>query len=144
MKPYSIDFRQKLIEVYEQEKTSIRKLAQGFRPRVLFKTLLSNIKKQAILDPNVGSPPTKLNSEQLVSLVEIMETNNNATLEELCELLYEKTWAKMGIITQKLNSKKNFAQKKNDILEKRVKYGETLTLKTYYLWMNVNLALDVW
>ncbi len=38
MKPYSIDFRQKLIEVYEQEKTSLRKLAQGFRPRVLFKT----------------------------------------------------------------------------------------------------------
>jgi len=30
MNPYSIDFRQKLIEVYEQENTSIRKLAQGF------------------------------------------------------------------------------------------------------------------
>ncbi len=30
MPPYSIDFRQKIIEVYEQEKISIRKLAKGF------------------------------------------------------------------------------------------------------------------
>ncbi len=28
MKPYSVDFRQKIIEVYEQEDISIRKLAQ--------------------------------------------------------------------------------------------------------------------
>ena len=31
MQPYSIDFRQKIIEVYEQEKISIRNLAQRFR-----------------------------------------------------------------------------------------------------------------
>ena len=30
MKPYSIDFRQKIIEVYEQEDIAIRKLAQSF------------------------------------------------------------------------------------------------------------------
>ena len=30
MQPYSIDFRQKIIEVYEQEKISIRNLAQRF------------------------------------------------------------------------------------------------------------------
>ena len=31
MKPYSIDFRKKIIEVREQEGTSIRELAQRFR-----------------------------------------------------------------------------------------------------------------
>ena len=31
MRPYSLDFRQKIIEVYEQEKISIRNLAQRFR-----------------------------------------------------------------------------------------------------------------
>ncbi len=31
MQPYSLDLRQKIIEVYEQEKISIRKVAQRFR-----------------------------------------------------------------------------------------------------------------
>ena len=31
MQPYSIDFRPKIIEVYEPEKISIRKIAQRFR-----------------------------------------------------------------------------------------------------------------
>ncbi len=30
MQPYSLDFRQKIIEVYELEKLSIRQLAKGF------------------------------------------------------------------------------------------------------------------
>jgi transposase len=31
MQPYSIDLRQKIIEVYEEEKISIRKIAERFR-----------------------------------------------------------------------------------------------------------------
>ena len=31
MQPYSVDFRSKIIEVYEQEKISIRKLAERFK-----------------------------------------------------------------------------------------------------------------
>jgi len=55
-----------------------------------------------------GSPPTKLNSEQLIILIEIIEANNDATLEELSDLLYEKTQVKvsranLGRLTQKLN-----------------------------------------
>jgi transposase len=57
--------------------------------------------------PQGGSPPTKLNSEQLIILIEIIEANNDVTLEELSELLHEKTQVKvsratLGRITQKL------------------------------------------
>jgi transposase len=40
--------------------------------------------------PQGGSPETKLNQEQLIDLVEIIETHNDATLEELCDLLEER------------------------------------------------------
>lgn len=58
--------------------------------------------------PQGGRTPAKLNEEQLMDLVEIIEAHNDATLEELCTLLEEKTQvrvsrATMGRITQKLN-----------------------------------------
>ena len=58
--------------------------------------------------PQWGSPPSKLNSEQLVILVDIIEANRDATLQELSNLLYEKTEIKvsratLGRITKKLN-----------------------------------------
>ena len=140
MKPYSIDFRQKILEVYEQEKTSIRKLAQRFRVAKSFvQNLIKQYKETGDITPKRqgGSPPTKLNSEELVSLVEIMETNNDATLEELCELLYEKTEVKvsratMGRVTKKLNytfKKKSLhatEKEREDVLEKRVRYWESI------------------
>ena len=126
MKPYSIDFRQKIIDVYKSEKTSIRKLAERFDVAKSFiQKLLKQERETGDIRPKRqgGSPPPKLNSEQLVILIEIMESNNDATLEELCDLLYEKTEIKvsvstMGRITQKLDYtwKKKLCtqQKKNE------------------------------
>lgn len=126
MKPYSIDFRQKIIEVYELEKISIRKLALRFRVAKSFiQNLIKKYKETGDIRPQGqgGSRPTKLNSEQLVILVEILENNNDATLEELSELLYEKTGIKVSRatisrMTQKLNytfkKKLCMRQKKNE------------------------------
>jgi transposase len=52
----------------------------------------------------------------LLDLIEIIETNNDATLEELCGLLEEKLQVKvsratMGRITQQLN----YSVKKNSL-----------------------------
>jgi len=73
--------------------------------------------------PQGGSPPTKLNSEQLIILIEIIESNNDATLEELSNLLYEKTQVKvsratLGRLTQKLNysfKKKHYTRRKKKV-----------------------------
>ena len=123
MKPYSVDFRRKIIEVYEQENTSIRKLAQRFKVAKSFiQKLLKQYRETGDINPQVqgGHPPIKLQGEQLITLMEIIESNNDATLEELCELLKEKTKvtvsrSTMGRVTLKLNytvKKKRFMQPK--------------------------------
>jgi len=125
MKPYSIDFRQKIIEVHEKENNSIRKLAQRFGVAKSFiQKLLKQYRETGDINPKPqgGSPPTKLNEEQLMDLVEIIEANNDATLEELCTLLEEKTQvrvsrATMGRITQNLN----YSVKKNCLRSRKRK-----------------------
>jgi transposase len=125
MKPHSIEFRQKIIEVHEKEGISIRKLAERF---CVAKSFIQKIVKQyketgdISPQPQGGSPKPKLNQEQLIDLVEIIEVNNDATLEELCDLLEEKVQvrvsrATMGRITQKLN----YSVKKNSLRRRKRK-----------------------
>ena len=111
MRPYSVDFRQKIIDVWEKEKISIRELAKRFNVAKSFiQKLLKQYQETGDIRPRPqgGSPPSKLNSEQLVILVEIIEANRDATLQELSNLLYEKTEIKVSRatlwrITKKLN-----------------------------------------
>jgi transposase len=111
MKPYSTDLRQKIIEVHENENISIRKLAQRFRVAKSFiQKLLKQYRETGNIHPQPqgGSPPLKLNSEQLMTLIEIIEANNHATLAKLCSLLEEKKQIRispstMGRVVQQLN-----------------------------------------
>lgn len=119
MKPYSIDFRQKILEIHEQENLSIRKLAQRFGVAKSFvQKLLKQYRETGSVQPRPqgGPPPRKLHEEHLLVLMEIIESNNDATLEELGELLEQKigirvSRATMGRISQTLNYsvKKNFS-----------------------------------
>ena len=111
MKAYSIDLRQKIIDVHENENISIRKLAKRFCVAKSFiQKLLKQYRETGDITPKPqgGSPAPKINGEHLITLVEIIDANNDATLEELCILLEEKTQIKvsratMGRITKKLN-----------------------------------------
>lgn len=111
MKPYPVEFRAKIIEVWQQEQLSIRQLAKQFRVSKSFiQKLMKQYKETGDLRPlpQGGTCPPKINNEQMVDLVAIIEENNDATLEELCELLNEKREVKvskstMGRITQRLN-----------------------------------------
>jgi transposase len=97
--------------VREQENISIRKLAERFKVAKSFvQKLLKRAQETGDISPLAqgGSPPTKLNTEQLVTLVEIIEENNDATLKELTEILEVKTGIKvsisiMGRISNQLN-----------------------------------------
>lgn len=131
MRPYSIDFRQKIIEVYEQEKNSIRKLAERFRVAKSFvQKILKQYQETGDINPKRqgGNSPPKVQGEALVTLTEIIENNNDATLEELCELLETQTRVKvsratMGRISQKLDYtfKKTLhaAEKENEKIQKK-------------------------
>ncbi len=119
MKPHSIEFRQKIIEVPEKESLSIRKLAQRFCVAKSFiQKLLKQYKETGDIQPQPqgGSPEPKLKGEQLIDLVEIIETHNDATLEELCNLLEEKVQVRVSLPTMgRLTQKLNYSVKKNSL-----------------------------
>ena len=118
MKAYSVDLRQKIIDVYEREEISQRQLAQRFDVALSFIVkLLRRYRTTGEISPKpfAGGVKLKLNSENLIILANLIENNNDATLDELCQMLKGKTGvdisrATMGRMTQKLKLtvKKNF------------------------------------
>jgi transposase len=119
MKFYSVDLRQKIINVYETEPISQRQLAQRFCVALSFvQKLLKQYRQTQDISPQTHrcSGPLKLTPEQLVIVAQLIDTNNDATLEELCELLHEKigvtiSRATMGRMTQRL--KMTFKKKRS-------------------------------
>lgn len=110
MKAYSIDFREKIVEAYHNEPISQRQLAKRFNvAKSYVQKLLKQYRETGDVQPKPhgGGTELKLTSEQQVTLLEIVEENNDATLEELCQLLKEKTGvsisrATMGRMMQRL------------------------------------------
>ena len=99
MKPYSLDLRQKIIEVYSEGNTSQRQLASQFHVALSFiQKLLKQYRETGNIAPKKrqSQTPTKLNSAQLKALQELVETNNDATLEELRHQLTQKTGVVIG------------------------------------------------
>jgi RHS repeat-associated protein len=94
MKPHSIAFRQKIIEVHEAEDTSQRKLAKRFNVALSFiQKLLKQYRETDSLAPKVRTQqtPAKLNNEHLTVLRRLVEERNDATLEELRKQLIHET-----------------------------------------------------
>lgn len=121
MRPYSLDLRQKIIEVYTKEKISGRQLSIRFKVALSFvQKLIKQYDNTGNIHPRPhgGGKKLKLTEEQLEVLGEIVSKNNDATLEELCKLLQERTGAKvsratMGRMMQRLNftfKKKRYTQ----------------------------------
>jgi transposase len=144
MQAYSIDLRKKIIEVYQQEKISIRNLAKRFYVAKSFvQKLIKQEQQTGDISPKRqgGNSPPKVQGADLVTLAEIIENNRDATLEELCELLAAETGIKvsratMGRISQKLNytfKKKLSMQRRKKMKKcnkKELNFGQRLeTLK---------------
>jgi uncharacterized protein YjbI with pentapeptide repeats/transposase len=94
MKPHSIAFRQKIIEVHEVEDISQRKLAKRFNVALSFiQKLLKQYRETDSLAPKVRTQqtPAKLNNEHLTVLRRLVEERNDATLEELRKQLIHET-----------------------------------------------------
>ena len=90
MRPYSLDFRRKIIEVYETEAISQRQLAQRFKVALSFiQKLLKQYRDTQNLAPKtrLRQTPSKLNDEHRAVLQRLVEAKNDATLEELREQL---------------------------------------------------------
>lgn len=111
MKAYSIDFRQKILDVYHNEPISQKAIAKRFCVSLSFvQKLLKQYRETQNIAPRTNrcGVKGKLNTEQLLILAELIEANNDATLEELRYLLYQKigvtiSRATMGRMTKLLN-----------------------------------------
>lgn len=82
MKPYSLDFRKKIIIAYETESLSQRKLAERFNVALRFiQKLLKQYRETGLIAPKVRTKqtPPKLKDEQLAELRRLVEERNNTT-----------------------------------------------------------------
>ena len=116
MKAYSLDLRQKIVDAYAQGNLSQRQLAGQFRVALSFvEKLLKQHRETGSIAPKVRTEqtPTKLNSEQLSVLAQLVEANNDATLAELREQLRQKTGILIGRSTvDRMVKKLNLSIKK--------------------------------
>ena len=99
MKAYSIDLRQKIIDVYNEGNISQRQLAKQFRVALSFiQKLLKQYRQTGNIAPKIRTQqtPTKLKPKELKVLQELVNSNNDATLEELRHQLASKTGVLIG------------------------------------------------
>lgn len=117
MKPYSLDFRQKILDTYKIGGISQRHLAKRFCVSLSFiEKLLKQYRETESIAPKVRTQqtPPKLNEQQFNVLKEIVETKNDATLSEIREQLKEKTGITIGISTvDRMLKKMEISLKKN-------------------------------
>lgn len=94
MKAYSLDFREKIIDAHFVEGVSVRKVAKRFGVAKSFvEKLLKQLRETGDIlpKPHGGGPQPKLNREQLQLVRALVEADNEATLEELCDQLAAET-----------------------------------------------------
>ena len=117
MKAYSLDLRQKIVDAYAEGNISQRQLAKQFRVALSFvEKLLKQQRETGNIAPKkrTNQTPTKLNSEQLQVLQQLVEAHNDATLEELRDLLEAQTGVHIGRSTvDRMLTKLELTVKKN-------------------------------
>lgn len=117
MKAYSLDLRQKIVDTYAEDNISQRQLSARFRVTLSFiEKLLKQYRETGNIAPKVrtNQTPLKLTLEQLNVLQQIVEANNDATLEELRTLLHQRTGVDVSRSTvDRMVKKLNLTVKKN-------------------------------
>jgi len=101
-KTYSLDFRQKIMDVYHNELLSQRAIANRFSVALSFvQKLIKQYRETQNIAPRTErcGVKLKLNAEQLLILAELIEENNDGTLEKLRYLLYQKIGSTISITT---------------------------------------------
>ncbi len=116
MKAYSIDLRQKIIEAYQNQEGSPRKLAQRFKVSLSFiQNLLKRYRETGEIAPRQRGKGFAPKLAKYTKIVEqLVSDQNDATLKELQESLEHETGVRLSISNicrflqkRKLTRKKN-------------------------------------
>jgi len=123
MKPYSTDFRTKIVETKQKTNESIQQLAERFGVSYSFvRKLRKRYEAKGTVEPAAhgGGKLPKLNFQQIEMVVELVEEDNDATLQQLGAGLEEKTGIKVSIPTMcRLLQKLELTRKKKTLHEAR-------------------------
>ena len=101
-KSCSIDLRQKIINVYEAEEVTQRKLAKRFQVSQSFVTrLIRRYQQTGKIEPKSrgGGAKAKFNVSQLGQIEELLAEQSDVLLRELCNRWEQKTGTKVSIST---------------------------------------------
>lgn len=116
MKAYSVDLRQRIIDAYEQEEESQRSLAERFKVSLAFiQSLLKRYRSEKTIEPkpHTGGFTAQLDEHHNLTR-QLVEQDNDATLEELCIQLEQKLGLKVSISTMwRALQQLNLTRKKN-------------------------------
>lgn len=99
MKAYSSDLRQKIVDLSRQGKGSVRQLAQRFTVSPDFvQRLLQWERKTGSVAPKSSprGPKARLTEQHHLVLIQLVEADNDATLQQLAERLQEATGVRVS------------------------------------------------
>lgn len=145
MKPYSVDLRQKVLEVHQKTQASIKQTAERFGVSNSFvrKLLKRNQETGTIAaKPHRGGALAKLTPEQMPLIEALIEEDNDATLEQLCVRVEEKTGVKVSVPTMcRILQKLELGRKKKTIHATEAETERVQKLRTQYWKVIGEIAL---
>ncbi|BAY81512.1 transposase [Calothrix parasitica NIES-267] len=128
MKAYDQDLRQKIINAFCSREYSYRELAKRFHVSLSFiQRLIGRYLDTGLVEPlpHKSGNPAKIKEEHYPALQQLVEENNDATLEELCIQMELKTKVKISRSGMcKTLGKLQLTRKKN-IARCRTRYGKS-------------------
>lgn len=140
MKPYSTDFRTKIVETKQKTNESIQQIANRFQVSYSFvNRLLKRYEATASMEPKPhgGGKQPKLNSQQIDIVTQLVEEDNDATLQQLSERLMEKTGIKVSIPTIcRLLQKLELTRKKKTLHANEAESERVQKLRSQY-WTTI-------
>ena len=124
MKAYSVELREKIVQAYENNEGSQRQLASRFKVSLSFiERLLKRYREKQTLSPSphAGGFTAKLATYES-AIAKMVEEDNDATLEELCQKLNEKYNVQASASTMCRGLQKlNLTRKKNRFMQRKLK-----------------------
>ena len=141
MKPYSVDLREKVVNAYQSENTSVRKLAVNFGVGKAFvQKMLRQYREKGHVNPaKQGTRKKAVLSDSSTQLVALVEQYPDATLAEYCEYWLESQGqlVSSSMMCRELH-KLNLTRKK-----KRLGAVKLLPIESSYSDVNIEKKLEI-
>lgn len=102
MKPLSEDLRRRIWEFHGSTGATIEETAEHFMVGTAsVKRILAGLRKTGSLSPKPhgGGPPTKVPDDKLGVIRAIVEVNNDATRQDLCDRWFDRTGERLSVAT---------------------------------------------